>query len=144
VAGNHDAVMTGEPEQWWFRKWLDPLGENTEYSGVNAAQRPFPVQGTHERYRFQAGNVLFLMLSDRNDLPNPVGKGDVGGGFPAGAVTGETFDWWVDQVETNRDKLIVTTHHHVLKNTTVASGEWEGFQPEKNHHGARVHRYHGY
>ncbi len=81
----------------WFQKWGDPLGRHTEFSGVNPERRPFPVEGTWERYRFQAGNMLFLMLADRNDAPEPVGRGhskdDKSGGYPAGAVTRDTFNW---------------------------------------------------
>jgi hypothetical protein len=69
--------------------------------------------------------VLFLMMGDRNDGGPPVGRG-TRGGYPAGAVTLETFEWWVDQVESNQDKIIISAHHHMLKETTVASGEWEG------------------
>ena len=65
------------------------------------------------------------MMGDRNDGGPPIGRGPLGG-YPAGAVTLETFQWWVDQVETNRDKIIVSVHHHMLKETTVASGDWEG------------------
>lgn len=143
VVGNHDATMPDEPTQWWFRKYADPIGENTEHSKVSADRRPFPVEGTWERYTFQAGNVLFLMLADRNDGGPPVGRSPSGGGYPAGAVTGETFDWWVDQVEANKDKIIVTMHHHMLKETTVGSGEWEGFS-EPDRYGKRSGRYHGY
>ena len=36
VIGNHDATRHGDnPVQWWFRKWLDPTGENTKFSGVD-------------------------------------------------------------------------------------------------------------
>jgi hypothetical protein len=125
LVGNHDASGGDEPTQWWFRKWIDPTGESTEHSGVHAGRRPFPVDGTWERYSFVAGNVLFLVMGDRNDVGPPVGRGPVGG-YPAGAVTRETFDWWVAQVESNRDKIIVSAHHHMLKETTVASGDWEG------------------
>ena len=123
VVGNHDASGPGEPLQWWFRKWIDPTGENSSHSGVHANRRPFPVEGTWERYTFQAGNVLFLMMGDRNDGGPPIGRGPTGG-YPAGAVTLETFDWWVDKVERNQDKIIVSVHHHMLKGTTVASGDW--------------------
>ncbi|MEX0762066.1 MAG: metallophosphoesterase [Dehalococcoidia bacterium] len=132
VVGNHDASGPDEPAQWWFRKWIDPTGEATANSGVNADLRPHPVTGTWERYRFQAGNVLFLMLADRNDGGPPVGRGPAGG-YPAGAITGETFDWWMDQVESNQDKIIVTGHHHMLRETTVASGPWEGV--DNGYHG---------
>ena len=93
LAGNHDASRYGEPTMTWFRTWIDPTGENTEHSGVDPGRRPFPVEGTWERYSFRAGNLLFLVMSDRNDLEPPVGRGRRGG-YPAGAVTGETFAWW--------------------------------------------------
>ncbi len=130
VPGNHDAPYFDNGPGTWFQKWGDPLGQNTEFSGVDPTRRPFPVQGTWQRYRFQAGNVLFLMLADRNDAPTPVGRGSSAegnrGGYPAGAVTRETFEWWKRQVLSNRDKIIVTMHHHVLRDTTVASGRGEG------------------
>jgi hypothetical protein len=142
VVGKHDATgptIAGEdvPVQWWFRKWIDPTGENPETSGVDAEKRPFPVDGTWERYAFEVGNVLFLMMGDRNDGGPPVGRESVSegqiGGYPAGAVTEETFEWWRDRVEANRDRIIVTCHHHMLKDTTVASGPWEGVMG--NYHG---------
>ncbi len=125
IVGNHDASGADEPCQWWFRKWADPTGEHSAYSGVYADRRPYPVVGTWERYAFQVGNVLFLAMGDRNDVGPPVGRGDRGG-FPAGAVTAETFDWWKQMVEGNPDKIIVSAHHHMLRETTVASGPWEG------------------
>jgi putative CocE/NonD family hydrolase len=130
VPGNHDAPYYDHGPGSWFQKWGDPLGKNTPFSGVDPKRRPFPVEGTWERYRFKAGNVLFLMLADRNDVPTPVGRGHSNeanrGGFPAGAVTRQTFDWWKRQVLENQDKVIVTMHHHVLRDTTVASGRGEG------------------
>jgi iduronate 2-sulfatase len=130
VPGNHDAPYYDHGPGSWFRKWGDPLGENTQFSGVDPQRRPFPVEGTWERYRFFSGNVLFLMLADRNDAPTPVGRGHSrdgqSGGFHAGAVTRETFNWWKQQVLNNQDKIIVTMHHHVLRDTTVASGYGEG------------------
>ncbi|MCA8942779.1 MAG: LamG domain-containing protein [Planctomycetes bacterium] len=130
VQGNHDAPYYDDGPGSWFRQWLDPLGEHTAKSGVDAARRPFPVEGTWERYSFRAGNVLFLMLSDRNDAPVPVGRGPSVqrrmGGFPAGAVTRETFDWWREAVLANQDLILVTVHHHTLRDTTTASGRGEG------------------
>ncbi|MCA9069612.1 MAG: CocE/NonD family hydrolase, partial [Planctomycetaceae bacterium] len=130
VPGNHDAPYYDHGVASWFRKWGDPLGENTSFSGVDPNRRPFPVEGTWERYKFQAGNILFLMLADRNDAPTPVGRGHSReqhrGGFPAGAVTRETFNWWKKQVLDNQDKIIITMHHHALRDTTTASGQGEG------------------
>jgi hypothetical protein len=90
IAGNHDASPFGAPSSegkeanWWFRKWADPVGEHTETSGVDPAKRPYPIDGTWERYTFKAGNIRFLMMSDRNDLPYPVGRRSTGGAFPGG------------------------------------------------------------
>lgn len=137
VPGNHDAPYYDHGPGSWFRKWGDPLGENTRFSGIDAGRRPFPVEGNWERYRFQAGNILFLMLADRNDVPEPVGRGHSRdarrGGFPAGAVTRETFNWWKQQVLDNQDRIIITMHHHALRDTTIASGKGEG---NPRYHGA--------
>jgi hypothetical protein len=141
IAGNHDASGQGMPTMGWFRKWVDPLGENTEFSGVDPKRRRHPIAGTWERYQFRVGNLLFLMMSDRNDLPVPVGRGKRGG-YPAGAVTGETFAWWRERVEANRDSIIISAHHHMLRETTVGSGDWEGLirMPD----GTIKGRYHGH
>ena len=102
---------------------------------------PYPVDGTWERYSFRAGNLLFLMMSDRNDFPPPVGRGERGG-YPAGVVTGETFDWWKSMVEDNPDSIIISAHHHMLKETTVASGSYEGLTRDDD--GNLKSHYHGY
>jgi len=141
LVGNHDASGADEETQWWFRKWIDPTGENTAHSGVASERRPYRVEGTWERYSFRVGNLLFLMMGDRNDGGPPVGRGERGG-YPAGAVTGETFEWWRRMVEANQDSIIISAHHHMLKETTVASGPWEGFR--KDEAGQWRARYHGY
>ncbi len=141
LAGNHDASQADEPQMAWFRKWIDPLGENTESSGVDPARRPYPVKGTWERYEFRVGNLLFLIMSDRNDTGPPIGRGRHGG-YPAGAVTGETFDWWKRNAEENPDSIIISAHHHMLKETTIGSGPWEGFGKQPD--GKWKPRYHGY
>lgn len=141
LAGNHDATFEHEDTQWWFRKWGDPEGKHTKHSGVDPKNRPYPIDGNWERYSFRAGNLRFLMMSDRNDVGPPVGRGERGG-YPAGAVTSETFDWWKDQVSRNADDIIISAHHHMLKETTVASGEWEGFTKDED--GNWKSHYHGY
>ncbi len=90
LVGNHDATRGERGTQWWFRKWIDPMGENPRHSGVHAERRPFTTEGTWERYSFQAGNLLFMMRGDRNDFDPPVGRGDFGG-YPAGAVMPRNF-----------------------------------------------------
>ena len=141
LSGNHDASGPGEECQWWYRKWIDPTGESSAVSGVDASKRPYPIEGTWERYAFRVGNLLFLMMSDRNDGGPPVGRAEKGG-YPAGAVSRETFEWWKQMVEANRDSLIVSCHHHMLKETTVGSGEWEGMVKDED--GNWKSGYHGY
>ena len=50
------------------------MGESTEYSRVDPDRRPFQTEGTWERYSFTAGNILFLMMGDRNDGGPPKGR----------------------------------------------------------------------
>jgi hypothetical protein len=148
IAGNHDASpadapsSADKPPNWWFRKWVDPMGEHTQTSGLDAEHRPYPVEGTWERYTFKVGNIHFLMMSDRNDLPYPVGRRAWGGGSPAGAVTSETFAWWRRHVEAAAGDIVISCHHHMLRETTVGSGDFEGvarYPDGRFRHG----RYHG-
>ncbi|HOT37749.1 MAG TPA: hypothetical protein PLT86_13895 [Candidatus Latescibacteria bacterium] len=141
VCGNHDRSGLREPAAWWWQKWVDPIGEHTQFSGVDPARRPFPVSGTWERYSFRAGNLLFLMMSDINEPTQTIGRGDLGGN-PGGVVSGETFRWWREMVESNPDHIIISVHHYMLKDTTVASGEWEGMDRDEN--GNWRGGYHGY
>jgi hypothetical protein len=141
LGGNHDRSGLDQPQAWWWRKWIDPTGEHTEFSHVNSARRPFPIDGTWERYSFRVGNLLFLMMSDINEPTQKIGRGTLGGN-PGGVVSGETFRWWKRMVEQNPSSIIITADHYVLKNTTVASGEWEGMRPDGK--GGWKEWYHGY
>jgi len=141
VAGNHDASLPDQESMGWFQKWVDPEGKHTGSSRVDPKARPYAIEGSWERYAFRVGNLLFLMMSDRNDGGPPAGRGKRGG-YPSGAVSGETFRWWQTLVEQNRDAVIVSTHHHMLKETTFASGEWEGYTKKPD--GSWQSYYHGY
>lgn len=141
ISGNHDRSGLTEPPACWWRKWVDPMGQHTAFSGVDNERRPYPVSGTWERYSFRVGNLLFLMMSDINEPTQTIGRGDLGGN-PSGVVTGETFRWWREQVEANPDCIILSAHHYMLKETTVASGEWEGM--ERTEEGGWRDGYHGY
>jgi hypothetical protein len=142
ICGNHDRNAPDEPEAFWFRRYIDPMGENTATSEVASVNMQYPPVGTWERYYFDVGNIRFLMMSDVNEKSQPKGRGELGGN-PGGVVTQATFDWWVDQVESNhKDRIIVTAHHYLLKDTTVATGEWEGMK--KDDGGNWTTDYHGY
>jgi hypothetical protein len=141
LCGNHDRSAPHEPPAMWRNRWVDPLGENTVESGVNAERRPYPIDGTWERYSFRVGNILFLVMSDVNEPTQSIGRGELGGN-PGGVVTGETFRWWSEMVLANPDCIIITAHHYVLKEATVASGLWEGMRRTEEG-GGRTH-YHGY
>lgn len=142
LSGNHDRSGLDEPQAWWWRKWIDPTAEHTQFSGVDGSRRPYPIEGSWERYSFRVGNLLFLMMSDINEPSQKIGRGTLGGN-PGGVVSGETFRWWKRIVEANRSSaIIISAHHYVLKNTTVASGEWEGMR--RDDHGAWKSWYHGY
>jgi hypothetical protein len=141
VCGNHDRSGLDEPAAWWWQRWIDPMGDHVEFSHVNSSKRPFPVEGTWERYSFRVGNILFLMMSDINEPSQAIGRGDLGGN-PGGVVSGETFSWWKRMVESNPSSIIVSVHHYMLKDTTVASGPWEGMAKDEN--GNWRSGYHGY
>ncbi len=141
LAGNHDRSGLDQPEHQWWRRYVDPLGEHPEVSGVDAASRPFPIEGNAERYAFEVGNVRLLMMSDINEPSQTIGRGPLGGN-PGGVVSGETFAWWVEQVEAHQDKILISAHHYLLKDTTVATGDWEGLQ--RDDHGRWRTHYHGY
>ena len=142
ICGNHDRNAPSELDGKWFRKWIDPMGENTSVSGVNQNNYTYPVIGTYERYFFDVGNIRILMMSDVNEKSQLIGRGELGGN-PGGVVTQETFDWWVNQVEENHyKKIIISVHHYMLRETTVSSGDWEGMKKGKD--GKWTTNYHGY
>jgi hypothetical protein len=143
VCGNHDRSALEEEDCWWFQKWIDPLGKHTAFSGVNNQRRPYRIESgsSWQHYSFRVGNMLFLMMSDRNEPSQKQGRGTLGGN-PGGCIHGDTLQWWKEQVEANSDCLITTIHHYMLKDTTVASGDWEGMK--KNADGTWQQHYHGY
>jgi hypothetical protein len=71
------------------------------------------------------------MMSDINEPSQKIGRGTLGGN-PGGVVSGDTFRWWQHMIEENRSSIVITASHYVLKDTTVASGEWEGMRRDPN------------
>src|SRR5258708_34416305 len=90
-----------------------------------------PPRSTLFPYTTLFRSIRFLMMGDRNDLPYPVGRRATGGASPAGAVTPETFEWWKSQVErAGKDQVIITRAHHMLRQTTAGSGDYDGVSPD--------------
>lgn len=127
VTGNHDA---GAGNYDWYNRYIDTYGENTAYSGVNDANRPFTITkdaNKKDYYSFQAHNILFLMLNDINDGPNPCGRnGGDNGGYPAGSISINAFNWLTSMILANQDKIIIVCHHNLPKETTIATGLNDG------------------
>jgi hypothetical protein len=150
LAGNHD----GDPKGWmpgtFARKYVNPLGESDflTTSGYSAEQREeFTVvcrvldyPGMRwDRYLVRTGNLIWIMLSDRNEFDElAVSRGDSSGqfqagrgsasgmpdgGYPSGSVTLSTFNWWKKVVEdpSFRDDILITAHHLLPANTTIAT-----------------------
>ena len=150
LAGNHD----GDPKGWipgdFTRKYVNPLGESEfrESSGFSKEMREafqdraqvLEYPGTRwDRYLLRTGNVIWIMLSDRNEYDGlaesrgdksgrfQAGRGSTfnmpNGGYPSGSVTLATFRWWKKVVEDPafQDNRIITTHHLMPANTTIAT-----------------------
>ena len=125
LAGNHDASRAG---LGWFARYVDPLGTTPGQSHVKNAERPYPVEGTPERYSFQVGNATFLMLSDENGGGPPFGRDCAGGGgYPAGRTSRETFDWWARALVERKEGIVITCSHQSVHDTVLWSSLGEGF-----------------
>lgn len=123
IVGNHD---DGDNNRDWYNRFIDRHGVNTAFSGVTDALRPYPITHHDNYYSFVTGNVLWLMLDDVNYCSGPCGRSGASGGFPSGSTTIEAYNWWVSMIENNPDKIIITCAHHLLKDTTIATGDNEG------------------
>lgn len=128
IAGNHDADIG----MVWFQTCLDPIGQTG---------RPYPVTGTFDHYTFETGNLRFLMMSDRNDVPRRFGGRGLEtdpnrGGYPAGKMKPVTFEWLKGEVTSDTDNILIAAHHHMLFETTLATERWGGVY--WRYHGAFV------
>jgi len=160
VAGNHDGEAQGWQPGEFALKYINALGasEHAATSRFTAAQRPKSEQfrpllnypGTRwDRYLVRSGNVVWIMLGDRNEYDSlaeargdqsgqfQAGRGNAAGmppgGYPSGAVTRDTFEWWRRVVEDPAfaNDILVTTHHLLPRNTTVTTDDGE----PGNYHG---------
>lgn len=99
---------------------------NTAYSGVTNSLRPYAITGTADYYSITTGNIIWLFLDDINHGAGPCGRSNASGGFPSGSTSLAAYNWWVSMIESNPGKIIITCAHHLLKNTTIATGDNEG------------------
>ncbi len=130
INGNHDA---GDGQMNWFEKYIDVLGVNSEFSQNVADKRPFPItvmeEGAWHSYYIEIGNLVVLMLSDRNSIPGPYGRGGLihgKGGYPSGSISKKTWEWVQSVILANRDKNIFVCSHQGVRNTLIATGDNEG------------------
>jgi hypothetical protein len=123
LRGNHDP---GDNNNDWYDRYIDRDGVNTAYSGVTNSLRPYPITGTSDYYSITTGNIVWLFLDDINHGAGPCGRSGASGGFPSGSTSLAAYNWWVSMIESNPGKIIITCAHHLLKNTTIATGDNEG------------------
>ena len=154
VSGNHDGDQKGWLPGHFAQSYVNPLGLDAyaESSGFKASQRPnngdirqlLEYPGTRwDRYLIRTGNVIWIMLGDRNEFDTlaekrgdtsgsyQAGRGSAAGmprgGYPSGSVTLDTFEWWKGVVEDpalTKD-ILITTHHLLPRNTTITTDDGE-------------------
>jgi hypothetical protein len=141
LSGNHDRSGLDEPQAWWWRKWLDPTGEHTEFSGVDCEQATLSDRRNLGAL-FVPGRQPAVPDDERHQRTDAESRSRDARRKSGGAVSGETFRWW--QHRSRRIALRSSSPRVtiLLKDTTVASGEWEGMRRDEN--GCWKSWYHGY
>jgi hypothetical protein len=154
VSGNHDGDAKGWNPGEFSRKYVNPLGEDAYAvsSRFNNKQRPdapdfrqlldYP-DTRWDRYLVRTGNVVWIMLGERNEFDNlAVARGDFSGkfqagrgsaagmpigGYPSGSVTLDTFNWWKKVVEDPvfSNDILITAHHNLPAFTTITTDDGE-------------------
>lgn len=115
IRGNHDA---GDGQNDWY----------DTYISSQQISQPYPyLSGATDDYRaIQTGNIIWIFLDDINHGAQPCGRSGGAGGFPSGSTSLAAYNYWVSLIEDNPDCMIITCAHHLLKNTTIATGDNEG------------------
>lgn len=154
VNGNHDGDQKGWLPGEFTRRYVNPLGEDKYKgsSGFHSSVRPndpdyrqlLDYPGIQwDRYLIRTGNVIWIMLGDRNEFDQlaesrgdtsgsfQAGRGSASGmpdgGYPSGAVSLETFEWWKKVIEDDRfsQDILITAHHLMPANTTITTDDGE-------------------
>jgi hypothetical protein len=160
VSGNHDGEAKGWTPGEFARKYVNPLGEedHAATSHFRSNQRPADADFRQlinypdtrwDRYLVRTGNVIWIMLGDRNEFDYlalargdfsgtfQAGRGSAAGmpkgGYPSGSVSLDTFEWWKKVVEDPAfaNDILITAHHHMPAFTTITTDDGE----PGNYHG---------
>jgi hypothetical protein len=137
IGGNHDQTPESDPNgsDYYFKKYIDPLGDNPATSKVITANRPYPITGNYDSYHLEIGNMIIIMLGDRNDGPPPMGRDGLDTSLSSrrasGGISTAQWNWFTNLVETNTDKIIIVCSHQAIKDTIIGSG-FDEFFPAYN------------
>jgi hypothetical protein len=124
VPGNH---CWGDENLDCHNRFVDTFGNNTAFSGVVAGDRLYPVYGVEGSHvYFSHGNVTWFGLCDQNGGAQPWGRSGGVGGFPSGSYLQTALNALYAYVQANPNKNIIVFAHHLLKDTTIATGDNEG------------------
>ena len=136
INGNHDCGILNHD---WIERYIDILGTQPLESGVINSERPFPMTfmaaGRWDSYYITIGNLIILMISDRNEVEGVFGRGNidpsvfppdgtngtVNGGYPSGCISIETWEWMKSVILSNTDKNIWVCTHQNPRNTTIGT-----------------------
>ena len=65
--GNHDSSIPNDTTaNWWFNQWIDPMGINTNFSGVKNSERPYKTNGEYD-FESQSGTISGEVIVKSND-----------------------------------------------------------------------------
>lgn len=137
IMGNHDANDESDPvgPNYYFQKYVDPAGNNPTTSKIVNAYRPYAINALgnddYASFYLKIGNMLIIMLGDRNEGPPPMGEDGLGTGSAnfraSGGLTLAEWNAFTSLVENNTDKIIIVCSHQGIRDTTIGTGNDEFF-----------------
>jgi hypothetical protein len=145
VAGNHDGGDTLQQVEsnQYIDLYIDPWGDNTDFSGIDNNSRPYPVTKHRKDIgEFSIGSIKFVLIHDRNDAKYPAGKSTVNNGHPAGTYTVQAINIFDSILVNSPQQTIFGVAHHLLEGTAAYSGFGEE-QTAVINNGNGLHGNHG-
>lgn len=128
--GNHDY---GAGNSNVYDRYIDIRGVNHTYSGNSFLNFPYaktPFVGSSPySYRIDiADNTCFVVMSDRNDYPYPVGFLNTleAGGLPSGAIAKSHWEAIKAYMVAHPEKQYIFFSHHGPRNTTIWTPDNDG------------------